>query len=231
MHIPDGFIPLWQCAIYFVILAVALIISLRWARRDLDEKRVPLLAVLAAGIFAIMSMNVPIPWGTSGHMVGGALVALIFMAPEAAVIVFTLVLIVQGLFFGDGGLTALGANVLNMGIIGGCVGLYSFKALRKPLGKVLSENKAKIVSIAVASWLSIFIAAEAVAVEMWLAGTFPLGAGLMFMGLYHSVIGVIEAILTVVVILALEKLRPDLLAWNRKKTGDLKAESSEVESK
>ncbi len=107
MHIPDGFIPLWQCAIYFVILAVALIISLRWARRDLDEKRVPLLAVLAAGIFAIMSMNVPIPWGTSGHMVGGALVALIFMAPEAAVIVFTLVLIVQGLFFGDGGLTAL----------------------------------------------------------------------------------------------------------------------------
>jgi cobalt/nickel transport system permease protein len=197
--------------------------SLRWARNNLDEKRVPLLAVLAAGIFAIMSMNVPIPWGTSGHMVGGALVALIFLAPEAAVIVFTLVLIVQGLFFGDGGLTALGANVLNMGIIGGCVGLYSFKALRKPIGKVPA--------IAVASWLSIFIAAEAVAVEMWLAGTFPLGAGLMFMGLYHSVIGIIEAVLTVVVILALEKLRPDLLAWNRKKKGDLKAEASEVESK
>jgi cobalt/nickel transport system permease protein len=223
MHIPDGFIPLWQCAIYYVILVVALYFSLRWARNNLDEKRVPLLAVLAAGIFAIMSMNVPIPWGTSGHMVGGALVALIFLAPEAAVIVFTLVLIVQGLFFGDGGLTALGANVLNMGIIGGCVGLYSFKALRKPIGKVPA--------IAVASWLSIFIAAEAVAVEMWLAGTFPLGAGLMFMGLYHSVIGIIEAVLTVVVILALEKLRPDLLAWNRKKKGDLKAEASEVESK
>lgn len=223
MHIPDGFIPLWQCAIYFVILIVALIISLRWARRDLDEKRVPLMAVLAAGIFAIMSMNVPIPWGTSGHMVGGALVALIFMAPEAAVIVFTLVLIVQGLFFGDGGLTALGANVLNMGIIGGCVGLYSFKALRKPIGKVPA--------IAVASWLSIFIAAEAVAVEMWLAGTFPLGAGLMFMGLYHSVIGVIEAVLTVVVILALEKLRPDLLAWNRKEKKETKTDTSEVASK
>ena len=223
MHIPDGFIPLWQCAIYYVILVVALYFSLRWARNNLDEKRVPLMAVLAAGIFAIMSMNVPIPWGTSGHMVGGALVALIFMAPEAAVIVFTLVLIVQGLFFGDGGLTALGANVLNMGIIGGCVGLYSFKALRKPIGKVPA--------IAVASWLSIFIAAEAVAVEMWLAGTFPLGAGLFFMGLYHSVIGIIEAILTVVVILALEKLRPDLLAWNRKKTGELKEETSEVASK
>lgn len=224
MHIPDGFIPLWQCAIYYVILAIALYFSLRWARTNLDEKRVPLMAVLAAGIFAIMSMNVPIPWGTSGHMVGGALVALIFLAPEAAVIVFTLVLIVQGLFFGDGGLTCLGANVLNMGIIGGCVGLYTFKALHRPIGKVPA--------IAVASWLSIFIAAEAVAVEMWLAGTFPLVLGLEFMGLYHAVIGVIEAILTVVVILALEKLRPDLLAWNRKnKTADLKAEGSEVTSK
>ena len=231
MHIPNGFIPWDQCLIYLVILVVALIISLRWARNNLDEKRVPLMAVLAAGIFAIMSMNVPIPWGTSGHMVGGALVALIFMAPEAAVIIFFLVLLVQGLFFGDGGLTCIGANVLNMGIIGGCVGLYSFKALRKPLGKVLSESKAKIASIAIASWLSIFLAAEAVAVEMWLAGTFPLEAGLIFMGLYHSVIGIIEAILTVVVILALEKLRPDLLAWNRKKTREIKEEASEEAAK
>jgi cobalt/nickel transport system permease protein len=221
MHIPDGFIPLWQCAIYYVIMILALYFSLRWARKNLDEKMVPLLAVLAAGIFAIMSLNIPIPWGTSGHMVGGALVAIIFCAPEAAVIIFTLVLLVQGLFFGDGGLTALGANVLNMGIVGGVVGLYSFKALRKIIGKVPA--------IFIASWLSIFLAAEMVAVEMWLAGTFPLGAGLIFMGLYHSVIGVIEGILTVVVILALEKTRPDLLAWNRlKKIGDQKSEDTEV---
>jgi cobalt/nickel transport system permease protein len=224
MHIPDGFIPLWQCAIYYIILIVALYLSLRWARKNLDEKMVPLMAVLAAGIFAIMSMNIPIPWGTSGHMVGGALVAIIFCAPEAAVIIFTLVLLVQGLFFGDGGLTALGANVLNMGIIGGFVGLYVFKALKKPLGK--------IPSIFIASWLAIFLAAEAVAVEMWLAGTFPLGLGLLFMGLYHSVIGIIEGVLTVVVILALESTRPDLLAWNRnKKIGDLKPEVGEVIAK
>ena len=209
MHIPDGFIPLWQCAIYYVILIIALYFSINWAKKNLDEKLVPLIAVLAAGIFAIMSMNVPIPFGTSGHMVGGAMVALIFCAPEAAIIIFTLVLLVQGLFFGDGGITALGANVINMGIIGGFVGLYTFKALRKPIGK--------IPSIAVASWLSIFIAAEAVAVEMWLAGTFPLGTGLFFMGLYHAFIGIIEAILTVVVIVTLESVRPDLLAWNKKK--------------
>jgi cobalt/nickel transport system permease protein len=212
MHIPDGFIPLWQCGIYYIILFIALYFSLNWARKNLDEKMVPLMAVLAAGIFAIMSLNIPVPWGTSGHMVGGALVAIIFCAPEAAVIIFTLVLLVQMLFFGDGGITALGANVLNMGIIGGVVGLYSFKALRKPIGKVPA--------IFIAAWLSIFLAAEMVAVELWLAGTFPLGAGLLLMGLYHAVIGVIEGILTVVVILALEKTRPDLLAWNRIKKMD-----------
>ena len=224
MHIPDGFIPLWQCAIYYVILIVALYFSQKWARKNLDEKMVPLMAVLAAGIFAIMSMNMPIPFGTSGHMVGGALVAIVFCAPEAAVIVFTLVLLVQGLFFGDGGITALGANVLNMGIIGGFTGLYVFKALRKPIGKYPA--------IAIASWLSIFLAAEAVAVEMWLAGTFPLGAGLIFMGLYHAFIGIIEAVLTVVVIMALEKLRPDLLAWNRKRRAEnVETEAGEVASK
>ncbi|MFY9639226.1 MAG: cobalt transporter CbiM [Methanobacterium sp.] len=219
MHIPDGFIPLWQCGIYYIILFIALYFSLNWARKNLDEKMVPLMAVLAAGIFAIMSLNIPIPWGTSGHMVGGALVAIIFCAPEAAVIIFTLVLLVQMLFFGDGGITALGANVLNMGIIGGVVGLYSFKALRKPIGKVPA--------IFIASWLSIFLAAEMVAVELWLAGTFPLGAGLLLMGLYHAVIGVIEGILTVVVILALEKTRPDLLAWNRIKKMDNQKPSEE----
>jgi len=214
MHIPDGYIPLAQCVIYYVITILALYLSLRWAKKNLDEKMVPLMAVLAAGIFAIMSLNIPIPWGTSGHMVGGALVAIIFCAPEAAVIIFTLVLLVQALFFGDGGITTLGANVLNMGIIGGLVGLYSFKALIRPIGK--------IPAVFIASWLSIFLAAEMAAVELWLAGTFPLTTGLLLMGIYHSIIGVMEGILTVVVILALEKTRPDLLAWNRIKEMDNK---------
>ena len=135
MHIPDGFIPLAQCAIYYVILIIALYFSGKWARKNLDEKRIPLLAVLAAGIFAIMSMNMPIPFGTSGHMVGGALVAIVFMAPEAAVLVFTAVLLIQALFFGDGGITALGANVFNMAIVGGFVGLYTFKGLQGVIGK------------------------------------------------------------------------------------------------
>lgn len=210
MHIPDGFIPLWQCAIYYVILIIALYFASKWARNNLNEKRIPLLAVLAAGIFAIMSMNMPIPFGTSGHMVGGTLVALVFMAPEATVLVFTVVLLVQALFFGDGGITTLGANVLNMGIIGGTVGLFTFKGLRKVIGKYPA--------IGVGAWLATFIAAEACAIEMALAGTFPLTVGLASMGIYHAFIGIIEAILTIIVIAALEKYRPDLLAWDDKST-------------
>jgi len=212
MHIPDGFIPLWQCGIYFIITLIVLYFSLKWARKNLDEKMVPLMAVLAAFIFAIMSMNIPIPLGTSGHVVGGALVAIIFCAPEAAVIIFTLVLLVQALLIGDGGVTALGANILNMGIVGGVVGLYSFKALRKPLGKVPS--------IFIASWLSIFLAALIVVLELWFAGKLlTLQLASLFM-IFQSITGILEGILTVIVILALEKTRPDLLAWNRiKKTG------------
>lgn len=207
MHIPDGFIPLGQCAIYYVILIIALYFAGKWARANLDEKRIPLLAVLAAGIFAIMSMNMPIPFGTSGHMVGGALVAIVFLAPEAAVLVFTVVLLIQALIFGDGGLTALAANVINMGIVGGAVGLYTFKALNTKIGNYPA--------VGIAAWLATVLAALACAIEMSIAGTFPINIGIPSMVLYHLFIGIIEAVLTVVVVAALDKFRPDLLAWNK----------------
>ncbi|KZX15968.1 cobalt transporter CbiM [Methanobrevibacter curvatus] len=209
MHIPDGFIPYWQCAIYYVILIIALYFASRWARNNLDEKRIPLMAVLAAGIFAIMSMNLPIPFGTSGHMVGGTLVAIVFLAPEAAILVFTVVLLIQALLFGDGGITALGANVLNMAIIGGGVGLLTFKGLKNFIGKYPA--------IGIGAWLATFISAEFCAIEMIIAGKFPLIIGLTSMGILHAFIGIIEAVLTVIVIYVLEKYRPDLLAWNRKR--------------
>ena len=203
MHIPDGFIPLWQCAIYWIIALVALGISLRWARSNLDERNVPLLAVLAAGIFAIQAMNIPIPWGTSGHMVGAALIAIIFFSPWAAVLVLSIVLILQGLIFGDGGMTALGANIVNMGIIGGFVGFYAYKALKRV---------GRIPAIFLAGWASIFLAAIACAIEMAWAGTFPLAEGIAFMGLYHAVIGCIEGVISVVVVLGIDRVRSDLLA-------------------
>ena len=184
MHIPDGFIPFWQCAIYYIILIIGLYFASKWARENLDEKRIPLLAVLAAGIFAIMSMNMPIPFGTSGHMVGGALVAIIFCAPEAAIL-----------------------NVLNMAIIGGCTGLYTFKALKGKLGIYASAG--------IGAWLATVVAALACAIEMAIAGTFPLTVGIASMVTYHIFIGIIEAVLTVIVLMALDKFRPDLLIWNK----------------
>ncbi len=188
MHIPDGFIPLGQCAIYWTIAIIALIFAFKWGRENLNEKSIPLMAVLAAGIFAIMSMNIPIPFGSSGHMIGAAMVAIIFMSPWAAIIVIALVLMIQGIFFGDGGITTMGANIINMGICGGFVGYYGWKTLYKP--KIESDGvlkgtgilgKRKYLAIGVASWTAIFLAAVLAAIEMALAGTFPLGLGLLYM--------------------------------------------------
>ena len=207
MHIPDGFIPIWQCVIYYIILIIALYWAGKWAEKNLDEKRIPLFGVLGAGIFAIMSMNIPIPFGTSGHMVGGALVAIIFCAPQAAVLIFTVVLIVQAILFGDGGITVLATNVLNMAIIGGGVGVCTFRGLRKLIGTYPS--------IAIGAWLGTVLSALACAIELAIAGTFPLTAGIYSMVLYHVFIGIIEAVLTVIVIWAIRKFRPDLLEWGK----------------
>lgn len=208
MHIPDGFISIPLCIVLYVIAIIFIYLSAKWSREHLDEKYIPLLAVLAAGIFAIMSFNLPVPFGSSGHLLGAALVAIIFCSPYAVILVLTVVLIIQALFFGDGGITALGANIINMGVVGGFVGYYGFKYLKDIIGKYPS--------IFVSSWAACFIAALVAAVEMAISGTFPLGLGLFYMGGYHAMIGIIEAVITVIIIKGIESSRPDLLAWNRK---------------
>ncbi|MBE6494117.1 MAG: cobalt transporter CbiM [Methanosphaera stadtmanae] len=207
MHIPDGFISIPLCIILYVIAIIFLYLSAKWSRENLDEKYIPLLAVLAAGIFAIMSFNLPVPFGSSGHLLGAALVAIVFCSPYAAIVVLAVVLLIQALFFGDGGITALGANIINMGVVGGFVGYYGFKGLKDTIGKYPS--------IFIASWAACFIAALVAAVEMALSGTFPIDLGLFYMGGYHAMIGIIEAIITVIIIKGIESVRPDLLAWNR----------------
>jgi cobalt/nickel transport system permease protein len=204
MHIPDAFIPLPQAAVYWIIALIFIALALRWARKEMTEDKIPLVAVLAAGIFAIQAVNIPIPWGTSGHMMGAALAAIVLGSPFAAVFILTLVLIVQGVLFGDGGLTAMGANIINMGVIGGFVGFYSYKAAY-PLFKNIYP------AAFIAGWLSIFIAALATAVEMAVAGTFPLGLGLFSMGLYHAVIGIVEGGITAAAIYLIHTARPDIM--------------------
>lgn len=207
MHIPDGFISIPLCAVLYIVAIIFIYLSAKWSRENLDEKYIPLLAVLAAGIFAIMSFNLPVPFGSSGHLLGAALVAIVFCSPYAAIIVLTVVLIIQALLFGDGGVTALGANIINMGIVGGFVGYYGFKTLRGSIGKYPS--------IFIASWGACFIASLFAAVELAVSGTFPLDLGLFYMGGYHAMIGLIEAVITVIIIKGIESARPDLLAWNR----------------
>ncbi len=204
MHIPDAFIPIGQSVIYWIIALAFIILSLRWARKSMGEERVPLVAVLAAGVFAIQAMNVPIPWGTSGHMVGAALAAIVLGSPYAGVFVLTLVLLVQGVVFGDGGITTMGANIVNMGVVGGFVGYYGYAALQ---GIVRSPYAAAFA----AGWASLFVSAILCAGELAVAGTFPLGFGLVSMGLYHAVIGVIEGGITAVALYLISSARPDIL--------------------
>ena len=204
MHIPDAFIPLPQAAVYWIAAIIFLALAIRWARSELNEDKIPLIAVLAAGIFALQSFNLPVSMGTSGHLVGGALAAIVLGSPFAAVFILTLVLIIQRFIFGDGGITVMGANILNMGVIGGFVGYYSFQGLLKIL-------KNPYISSAVAAWLACLIPSLACAVEMYVAGTFPLVPGLVAMGLYHAIIGVIEGIVTAVIIYVLLMARPDLV--------------------
>lgn len=204
MHIPDAFIPLPQAALYWIVALVFLALAIRWARSELNEDKIPLIAVLAAGIFALQSFNLPVSMGTSGHLVGGALAAIVLGSPFAAVFILTLVLIIQGFIFGDGGITVMGANILNMGVIGGFVGYYSFQGILKIV-------KNPYLSSAVAAWLACLIPALACAVEMSIAGTFPLVPGLVAMGIYHAIIGVIEGIVTAVIIYVLAMARPDLV--------------------
>lgn len=204
MHIPDAFIPLGQSIIYWVIALIFIAMSLRWAREEMDEMKVPLLAALAAGIFAIQAMNVPIGMGTSGHMVGATMAAIILGSPWAGVLLLTLVLIVQGVGFADGGILAMGANIVNMGVISSFVGYYTYIGARKFVGLIPASF--------IGAWLGLFISAIACAIEMAIAGTFPLVPGLIAMGTYHAVIGIVgEGVITGVVIGAIMYSRPDIL--------------------
>ncbi|AGB48774.1 ABC-type Co2+ transport system, permease component [Methanomethylovorans hollandica DSM 15978] len=205
MHIPDSFIPLSQAIIYWIIALPFIFMSIRWAGKEMDDTKVPILAALAAGIFAIQALNIPIGMGTSGHMVGATLVAIIFASPWAGVLVLTLVLLVQGFVFADGGITTMGANILNMGVISGFVGYYTFS--------VLMNSRLNLqISSFVGAWLGLLVSALACAVQMYLAGTFPLVPGLIAMGTYHFIIGLIgEGLITAVAISAIASSRPDLL--------------------
>lgn len=205
MHIPDGFLSFEVWASLWAVAALILAVAVWKTNKKLGDKHVPLLGVLAAFIFAAQMLNVPVAGGTSGHLLGGVLAA-VFVGPLAGSIVMSSIFAVQAIFFQDGGITALGANIINMGLIGTIIGFYIYLAFTKILKK-----RGIFIGAAVASWFSVVLASAACALELAASGTSPLWIALPAMVGIHSIIGVIEAAITVAVIGFVMKTRSDLL--------------------
>jgi len=208
MHIPDGFVSTGTAAATWLASAGGIGYAVRRVNRELNERQIPLMGVTAAFIFAAQMMNFTVAGGTSGHLLGGALAA-ILLGPWAGMLVLTSVLAVQALLFQDGGLLALGANLFNMAVVGVLVGWAIYVALRRLLGE---RPWAMMASGFAAAWLSVFVASLAAAAELAISGTSPWIVALPAMGLVHMLIGIGEGLITVGVLAFLQVARPDLLA-------------------
>jgi len=207
VHIPDGFLSPEVAAACAVPAAGAVGYALRRASRELDERRVPLLGVTAAFVFAAQMLNFPVAGGTSGHFLGAAL-AVILLGPWLACLVLAVVLVVQALLFADGGLTALGANVFNLGVVGAFTAALVLGAALRLLP---ATERTLLGATAAASWISVVVTSAAVAVELAISGTVPLGTALPAMVGVHVLIGIGEAVVTVAAVSAVLVSRPDLV--------------------
>jgi cobalt/nickel transport system permease protein len=207
MHIPDGFLTN-EVAVACAIPALgAVAYGLRRAEVDLDDRRVPLLGVTAAFVFAAQMLNFPVAGGTSGHFLGAALAA-ILLGPWLASLVLAVVLVVQALVFADGGITALGPNVFNMGVAGGVLVGGLMLAARH----ALPNTRTVLLGVAAGgAWLAVVAGAALCAVELAISGTVPLSTVLPAMVGVHTIIGAGEAVITVAAVSAVLATRPDLI--------------------
>lgn len=209
MHIPDGMLSTTVAVATDVGAVGAIGYGVSWVNRNLNQRKVVLMSVLGALIFALQMLNFSVAAGTSGHFAGGAMAGII-LGPWPATIIMTAVLGVQALLFKDGGVVALGSNVLNMAIIAPFVGY----AIHKLIVKILSRRTprtAQLTGAFVAAWCSTVLAALAVGVELWLSGRANLTLALGSMGIWHALIGIGEGIITAGLIGYLMTVRPDIL--------------------
>lgn len=207
LHAPDGFFSTPVALTFWVLTVAALGISLRRAGAQLDERAVPLMGVMAAFIFAAQMFNFQIPGGTSGHLLGGVLAA-ILLGPYAGTIVMACVISVQALVFQDGGLLVLGANIFNMGIVGTFGGYWLYRTIAAVLG---GERKGRLPAAAVAAWCSVVAAAVLTAFQLAISDTTSLATALVAMVGWHVIIGVGEAVITVGALAFIAASRADLL--------------------
>jgi cobalt/nickel transport system permease protein len=206
VHIPDGFLDTKTVIATGLLSGVALGGALRHAQRTFPAQKVPLMGLTAAFVFAAQMVNFPVLAGTSGHLMGGVLSA-VLLGPAGGVLVMTSVLIVQALFFADGGLLALGANVLNMALAAPLGGYAIYASLRR----LLPGQRGTIVAVAFAAWCSTVLAAVLCAGELAWSGTAPWSAAFPAMANVHMLIGLGEGVITALVVAGLAKVRPELL--------------------
>lgn len=206
MHLPDGFLspPVWA-GLDLMAVGTLIACTRRMKRRDLSDVVVPRMGMLGAFVFAAQMVNVPVAVGTSGHLLGGVLVASM-VGPEAATIVMASVYVIQCLLFQDGGILALGANVVNMGLSGTIGGYWLLRTLLRTL-----PGRWRDAALFFAAWFAVAGSSALVSVELAASGTVPLGASLAAMVGVHALIGLVEGAITVGVVRFVARVRPDVL--------------------
>ncbi|KSW12066.1 metal transporter [Pyrodictium occultum] len=221
MHIPDGYLDPYWCAATYAVSVAYLAAAWRRLRGRLTREQVTAAAVLAAGIFVAQMLNWPIPGGTSLHFVGGALAAILF-GPWLGPYVLALVVTTQALVFHDGGITTLGANILNMAIIDGLVGYAVYRATVRALG---ATRGARLLGAFLGGWLGITLAGAMAGVEIGLSPSFPYGVKITVpvMAGWHALLGIIEGVITALVVDYLYQHRSPLVEAAERATLTVKA--------
>jgi cobalamin biosynthesis protein CbiM len=225
MHIPDGFIDIPTSAGAALLTIAGLGVTLKAAKEKLDERSAPLIGLVAVFIFAVQMLNFPVAAGTSGHLIGGAL-AVVLVGPYAATLALTVVLLIQALLFADGGLTALGLSIFNMGFVGVWVSYGIFVLIYKLLARFGSSKTSVVIAGAIAAFISVPAAASAFVFQYWIGGvaTYSTTTVLGAMVGTHILIGIGEAVITFLTISAVISTRKDLVyGANKVKTKSAKS--------
>lgn len=221
MHIPDGMLSNAVALTTDVGAVGAVAYGTLWIRKYFDQKKIVLMAVLGALIFALQMLNFPVAGGTSGHFAGGALAGII-LGPIPAMIVLSAVLLVQALLFSDGGVLALGANIVNMAIIAPFIG-YSIFML---LNRIRAQKSVQIAGAFSAGWVSCVIAASAAGFEIWASGHASFGVIMTSMAGWHALIGIGEGLVTAGIVAYLLQVRPNLVESLKKSQSDITPSST-----
>jgi len=215
MHIPDGFIDIPTSAAFGTLALAGTAIALKKAKTEVDDRTAPMAGLTAVFIFAVQMLNFPVAAGTSGHLLGGAL-AMVLVGPYAASLAITVVLGVQALLFADGGLTALGLNVFNLSVIAVLVSFLVFKLMVKLLPKIKSAIP---LAAGIAAFVSVPISASAFTLQYAIGGNGTAPVETVFIAMFstHLLIGIGEAVITMLTVSAILASRSDLVyGWSRK---------------